>query len=112
MNHIGQKRNEQYWAAFFEALPSDKLGVKIPSIYDSHYRDFHIGITGCYIRVSQRVRPAGISAAFVMKGSAQDFFHLIFGQETQSFRFGRNARSFFLTLSPKYRIMIVSQWQT
>ena len=82
MNHIGQKRNEQYWAAFFEALPSDKLGVKIPSIYDSHYRDFHIGITGCYIRVSQRVRPAGISAAFVMKGSAQDFFHSLIEQQT------------------------------
>ena len=83
MNHTRQKRNEQYWAAFFEALPSDKLGLKIPSIYDSHYRDLHMGITGCYIRVSQRVRPSGIAAAFVMKGSAQDFLHSLIKQQTE-----------------------------
>ena len=83
MNDTGQKRNEQYWAAFFEALPSDKLGLKIPNIYDSHYRDLHMGITGCYIRVSQRVRPSGIAAAFVMKGSAQDFFHSLIEQQTE-----------------------------
>ena len=82
VNDTRQKRNEQYWAAFFEALPSDQLGLKIPSIYDSHYRDFHMGITGCYIRVSQRVRPAGIAAAFVMIGSAQDFFHSLIEQQT------------------------------
>ncbi len=83
MNNTGQKRNEQYWAAFFEALPLDQLGLKIPSIYDSHARDLHMGITGCYIRVSQRVRPSGISAAFVMKGSAQDFFHSLIEQQTE-----------------------------
>ena len=83
MNHTRQKRNEQYWATFFEELPSDKLGLKIPSIYDSHYRDFHIGITGCYIRVSQRVRPPAIAAAFVMKGSAQAFFHSLIKQQTE-----------------------------
>ena len=83
MNHTGQKRNEQYWAAFFEALPSDKLGLNIPNIYDSHYRDLHMGITGCYIRVSQRVRPSGIAAAFVMKGSAQDFLHSLMKQQTE-----------------------------
>ncbi len=83
MNNTGQKRNEQYWAAFFEVLPSDQLGLKIPSIYDSHYRDLHMRITGCYIRVSQRVRPAGIAAAFVMKGSAQDFFDSLIEQQTE-----------------------------
>ena len=83
MNDTGQKRNEQYWAAFFEALPSDQLGLKIPSIYDSHYRDLHMGITGCYIRVSQRVRPAGIATAFIMKGSAQDFLHSLIKQQTE-----------------------------
>ena len=83
MNNTGQKQNEQYWAAFFEALPSDKLGLKIPSIYDSHYRDFHMGITGCYIRCSQRVRPPAIAAAFVMKGAAQDFFHSLIKQQTE-----------------------------
>ena len=83
VNHTRQKRNEQYWAAFFEALPSDKLGIEIPSIYDSHYRDLHMGITGCYIRVSQRVRPAGIAAAFVMKGSAQNFCHSLIKQQTE-----------------------------
>ena len=83
MKDTRQKRNEQYWAAFFEELPSDKLGLKIPNIYDSHYRDFHMGITGCYIRVSQRFRPPGIAAAFVMKGSAQDFFHSLIEQQTE-----------------------------
>ena len=82
VNDTRQKRNEQYWAAFFQELPSDQLGLKIPSIYDSHYRDFHMGITGCYIRVSQRVRPSGIAAAFVMKGSAQDFLHSLMKQQT------------------------------
>ena len=82
MNNTGQKQNEQYWAAFFQELPSDPLGLKIPSIYDSHYRDFHMGITGCYIRVSQRVRPPRIAAAFVMTGSAQDFFHSLIKQQT------------------------------
>ena len=82
VNDTGQKRNEQYWAAFFEELPSDQLGLKIPSIYDSHYRDLHMGITGCYIRVSQRVKPAGIAAAFVMKRSAQDFLHSLIKQQT------------------------------
>ena len=86
MNDTGQKRNEQYWAAFFEELPSDKLGLKIPSVYDSHYRDFHMGITGCYIRVSQRLRPSGIAAAFVMKGSAQDFFHSLIKQQNKWLR--------------------------
>ena len=83
MNNTGQKQNEQYWAAFFQELPSDQLGIEIPSIYDSHYRDFHMGITGCYIRVSQRVRPSVIAAAFVMKGSAQDFFHSLIEQQTE-----------------------------
>ena len=83
VNDTRQKRNEQYWAAFFEALPLDKLGLKIPNIYDSHYRDLHMGITGCYIRVSQRVRPSGIAAAFVMKGSAQDFLHSLIKQQTE-----------------------------
>lgn len=72
MNDTEEKQNEQYWAAFFQELPSDKLGLKTPSVYDSHYRDFHMRIKGCYIRLSQRVRPPGICAAFVMKGSAQD----------------------------------------
>ena len=81
MNYTGQKQNEQYWAAFFEELPSDEWGLKIPNIYDSHYRDFHMRITGCYIRVSQRVNPRGISAAFVMKGSAQDYFHSLKEQQ-------------------------------
>ena len=85
----GQKQNEQYWGAFFEEFPCDELGLKRPSIYDSHYRDFRMKkLTGCYIRVSQRVRvpqPAkpGICAAFVMKGSAQDFFHSLIEQQTE-----------------------------
>lgn len=83
MKDTGQKQNELYWAAFFQALPSDQLGLKIPSIYDSHYRDFHMRITGCYIRALQRVRPQGITAAFVMKGSAQDFFHSLIKQQTE-----------------------------
>lgn len=82
MNDTGQKQNEQYWAAFFEELPSDQLGLKIPSIYDSHSRDFHMRITGCYIRCSQRVKPPGIAAAFVMKGAAQDFFPSLIKQQT------------------------------
>ena len=74
MNSIGRH--------FFEELPSDdELGLKIPNIYDSHYRDFHMGITGCYIRLSQRVNPQGIGAAFVMKGSAQDCFHSLKKQQ-------------------------------
>ncbi|MCY4553055.1 MAG: DUF4268 domain-containing protein [Candidatus Poribacteria bacterium] len=83
MNDTGQKQNEQYWAAFFEELPSDELGLKIPNIYDSHYRDFHMRITGCYIRVSQRVKPLAIGAAFVMKGSAQDFLHSLIKQQAE-----------------------------
>ncbi len=83
MNNTGQKQNEQYWAAFFQEVPSDQLGLKIPSIYDSHYRDFHMGITGCYIRAIQRVRPPTIRAAFVMKGSAQDFFDSLIKQQTE-----------------------------
>ena len=83
MKDTRQKRNEQYWATFFEELPSDKLGVKIPSIYNSHYRDFHMEITGCYIRVSQRVSPPAIAAAFVMKGSAQAFFHSLIKQQRE-----------------------------
>ena len=83
MKDTGQKQNEQYWATFFEELPSDKLGVKIPSISNSHYRDFHMGITGCYIRVSQRVKPPAIAAAFVMKGSAQAFFHSLIKQQRE-----------------------------
>ncbi len=82
MNDTGQKQNEQYWTAFFEELPSgDELGLKIPNTYDSHYRDLHMGITGCYIRVTQRVRPPAIYAAFVMKGSAQDHFYSLKEQQ-------------------------------
>ena len=77
----GYKQNEQYWAAFFQELPSDELGQKIPNIYDSHYRDFHMGITGRYIRASQRVNPPGIGAAFVMTGSAQDYLHSLKEQQ-------------------------------
>ncbi len=77
----GQKQNEQYWGAFFEEFPCEELGLKRPSIYDLHYRDIHMNITGCYIRVSQRVDPAGICAAFVMKGSAQDYFHSLIEQQ-------------------------------
>lgn len=81
MNDTGEKQNELYWAAFFQELPSDKLGLKVPSIYDSHYRDFHMRITGCYIRASQRVNPSAIHAAFVMKGSAQGYFHSLKEQQ-------------------------------
>ncbi|MDE0326928.1 MAG: DUF4268 domain-containing protein [Candidatus Poribacteria bacterium] len=82
MNYTGQKQNEQYWAAFFQELPSDdELGLKIPNIYDSHYRDFHMRITGCYIRASQRVNPPAIGAAFVMKGFAQGYFHSLKEQQ-------------------------------
>ena len=77
----GQKQNQRYWAAFFQKLPSDKLGLKTPSVYDSHYRDFHMGIKGCYIRASQRVTPQTIHAAFVMKGSAQDYLHSLKEQQ-------------------------------
>ena len=79
----GQKQNEQYWDAFVQKIPCDELGLKRPSIYDSHYRDIHMKITGCYIRVSQRVKPAGICAVFVMKGSAQDYFHSLIEQQTE-----------------------------
>ena len=81
VNDTSQKQNKQYWAAFFEGLSSDKLGLKTPSVYDSHYRDFHMRITGCYIRVSQRVNPPGICAAFVMTGSAQDYLHSLKEQQ-------------------------------
>ncbi|MXV75224.1 DUF4268 domain-containing protein [Candidatus Poribacteria bacterium] len=81
VNNTSQKQNEQYWAAFFDELPSDKLGLKTPSVYDSHYRDFHMGIKGCYIRASQRVTPQTIHAAFVMKGSAQDYLHSLKEQQ-------------------------------
>lgn len=84
MNYTGQKQNKQYWAAFFLELPWNELGLKRPNIYDSHYRDFHMRITGCYIRVSQRVKPRGrIGAAFVMKGSAQDFLPSLIKQQAK-----------------------------
>ncbi len=82
LSHI-KNRRERYWAAFFEKLPSDNLGLKVPSVYDSHYRDFHMGITGCYIRASQRVNPPAIYASFVMKGSSQDFFHSLIKQRAE-----------------------------
>ena len=68
-----QKNNEKYWAALFPKLPFDELGLRMPNIRDIHAKDFHMKITGCYIRVSQRVNPAGICAAVVLKGSAQNY---------------------------------------
>lgn len=82
LSHI-KNRRERYWAAFFEKLSSDNLGLKVPSVYDSHYRDFHMGTPGCYIRASQRVKPPAIYASFVMKGSSRDFFHSLIKQQTE-----------------------------
>lgn len=81
MKDTGEKQNKPYWAAFFQEIHADKLGLKTPSVYDSHYRDFHMRITGCYIRVSQRVKPPAIGAAFVMKASAEDYFHSLKAQQ-------------------------------
>lgn len=78
-----KNQRERYWAAFFEKLPSDNLELKVPRVYDSHYRDFHMGITGCYIRASRRVKPPSIYASFVMKGSSQDFFHSLIKQQSE-----------------------------
>ena len=70
-----QEQSQRYWAAFFPELDHLSDAIKIPTIYASHYRDFHTGIPGCFLRASQRVRPPAIGAAFVMIGSAQSHFH-------------------------------------
>ncbi len=71
-----QEQSQRYWAALFPELDPLSDAIKIPNIYTSHYRDFQLtGITGCFLRASQRVRPPAIAAAFVMKGSAQSHFH-------------------------------------
>lgn len=40
-----------------------------------------MGIKGCYIRVSQRVRPPAIHTAFVLKGFAEDYLHSLKEQQ-------------------------------
>ena len=71
-----QEQCQRYWAALFPELDPLSDAIKIPNIYASHYRDFQLtGITGCFLRASQRVRPPVVGAAFVMRGSAQIYLH-------------------------------------
>ena len=78
-----QEQSQRYWAAFFLELDHLSNEIEIPNIYASHYRDFHTGITGCFLRASQRVRPPAIGAAFVMRGSAEDHFHSLKAQQVK-----------------------------